>query len=612
MRNKTRLLSIMAAAAVVISSAGITAYAADELPAMSDAQTPPDKPDGEAAGGAPDGEPPARPDGEEQGTPPEKPDGESGQGGGPGGAPGGMGGGSAVTEWSAVTEYSSDTSTSGQSYSSTGTDENAVHISGGSVVLDNAAVTRTSSDSTGGDSSSFYGVGAAVLATGGTAYINGGTIDTDSKGGAGAFAYSDGVVYIKDTVINTKQSTSGGIHAAGGGTLYAWDVTAETNGESSAAIRSDRGGGTMVIDGGTYTSNGTGSPAVYCTADISVNDAQLQATNSEGICIEGLNSLHIYDSDLIADMPETAQNENLTWTVIVYQSMSGDSQVGNSDFYYEGGSILTTSDILLYTTNTESHITLNDVDINGGDDIVILRATGNANGRGWGSTGKNGADCTFTAIAQDLDGDIIYDSISNVDVYLTEGSYLYGAVIDDESDAGDGGNGACSIYIDSTSDWCPTGDCTVTNLYNAGSIEDVDNKTVTIKDAKGNVLVEGDSEYTITVTGTYSTEADLSGAAADQDFTAVTLPAQFGAASADVSGDIYEDTEDETVPDDNTAAVQDSTAAETAEKQPSPVVNDVKTSADANPRTGAVTAISAFIASFGIAGAAYAAKRRKK
>ena len=138
------------------------------------------------------------------------------------------------------------------------------------VTVADTKVTRSSEDSTGGDSSSFYGVGAAILGKGGTAYLKNLTIDTDAKGGAGVFAYSDGVVYIADSAITTKKSTSGGIHAAGGGTLYAWNVTAETDGESSAAIRSDRGGGTMVVDGGSYTSNGNGSPAIYSTADFAV------------------------------------------------------------------------------------------------------------------------------------------------------------------------------------------------------------------------------------------------------------------------------------------------------------------------------------------------------
>ncbi len=569
---KKRLLSVLTAAAVMAVSAQLmttAVYAAEEPPAMPDGQTPPDKPDGEAPGGGM-GEPPERPDGK-------APDGSGGMGGAPGG------GSSGVDSYTAVTEYSTDTVTTGQTYTSAGTDENAVLVSGGSVVLQNASVSRTSSDSTGGDNSSFYGVGAAVLATDGTVYIDGGEINTDSKGGAGAFAYGSGTVYIRDTEITTKQSTSGGIHAAGGGTVYAWDLDVETNGESSAAIRSDRGGGTMVVDGGTYTSNGTGSPAVYCTADITVNAADLNATGSEGICIEGLNSLYIYDSDLSADMPVTAQNENMTWTVIVYQSMSGDAEVGNSEFYYEGGSIDTTSDILIYTTNTESHITLNDVDISSDtDDLVILRATGNANGRGWGSTGKNGADCTFTAIAQELNGNVIYDSISDLNFYLTDGSTLTGAVIDDESDAGEGGSAYANIYIDSSSEWVVTADSTCTNLYNAGTIVDADGNAVTVKDSSGSILSEGSSSVTVTVSGTYSETADMSGATEDSDFEAVSLPAQFDSSAA-----LTADTNTET---------QSETAA-------------ASTSAESNPKTGAVTAISACIAALGIA---FAAKRRTK
>ena len=94
----------------------------------------------------------------------------------------------------------------------------------------------------------------------------------------------------------------------------------ETNGESAAAIRSDRGGGTMVVDGGTYTSNGEGSPAVYCTADIAVKDATLTANGSEAVCIEGLNSLHLFDCDLTGNMSDLSQNDS-TWTV------TGDSTV---------------------------------------------------------------------------------------------------------------------------------------------------------------------------------------------------------------------------------------------------------------------------------------------
>lgn len=347
-------------------------------------------------------------------------------GGQPGGQPGGTASG--VDSYDAVTEYAEDTEVDGESYSSTGTDENAIFVSNGATAtLKNITVDRTSSDSTGGDNSSFYGVGAAVLTTDGTAYVKNADITTNAAGGAGVFAYGDGIVYIADSDISTEKDTSGGIHAAGGGTLYAWDLNVETQGESSAAIRSDRGGGTMVVDGGTYTSNRTGSPAVYCTADIAVNNATLTANGSEAICMEGLNNIHLFDCDITGDMQDLSQNDT-TWTIIVYQSMSGDSEVGNSTMQIVGGSLTSKNGGLIYTTNTEANILLSDVDI------------------------------TYS------------------------------------------------------------GDSEITNLYNEGTVVDVDGKTISIVGTDGTTYVEGTSSYTITVEK-YSDSADFSGAVEADSWT---------------------------------------------------------------------------------------------
>ena len=428
-----------------------------------------------------------------------------------------------VDSYTAVNEYTEDTTVSGETLESTGTDENAALISSGaSVTLDNDTITRTSDSSTGGDNSSFYGVGAAVLATDGTAYVKDGSVTTDAAGGAGLFAYGDGTVYASGTTVKTTQDTSGGVHVAGGGTLYGWDLDVETNGESSAAIRSDRGGGTMVIDGGNYVSNGVGSPAIYSTADIAVSNASLTANGSEAVCIEGLNSIHLYDCDLTGNMSDLDQNDN-TWTVILYQSMSGDSEVGNSTFQMDGGSLTSENGGVFYTTNTESTITLSNVDINYNDDNeFFLQCTGNTNQRGWGQSGANGADCHFTGISQDMQGNVIWDSISDLDFYLTEGSSLTGAVVDDETYAGEGGDGYCNVYVSSDSTWTVTGDSTVSSLENEGTIVDSEEKTVTIQGTDGTVYVQGDSEYTIT-TGSYSDSVDLSGATSIQDQSAYTV-----------------------------------------------------------------------------------------
>lgn len=447
--------------------------------------------------------------------------GGDGQGAPGQGGPGGQSQG--VDSYTAVNEYIEDTTVSNETIESTGTDENAALISSGAnVTLDNDTITRTSADSQGGDNSSFYGVGAAVLATDGTAYVKDGSVTTDAAGGAGLFAYGDGTVYASDTTVKTAQDTSGGVHVAGGGTLYGWNLDVETNGESSAAIRSDRGGGTMVIDGGNYVSNGVGSPAIYSTADIAVSNATLTANGSEAVCIEGLNSIHLYDCDLTGNMSDLDQNDN-TWTVILYQSMSGDSEVGNSTFQMDGGSLTSENGGVFYTTNTESTITLNNVDINYNDENeFFLQCTGNTNQRGWGQSGANGADCHFTGISQDMQGNVIWDSISDLDFYLTDGSSLTGAVVDDESYAGEGGEGYCNVYVSADSTWTVTGDSTVSSLENEGTIVDSNGKTVTIQGTDGTVYVQGDSEYTIT-TGSYSDTADMSGATAIQDQSVYTV-----------------------------------------------------------------------------------------
>jgi hypothetical protein len=416
-----------------------------------------------------------------------------------GGAPGGSTS-SQPESYNAVTEYTEDTEVSDETFSSTGSDENAVLVSNGAnVTLKDITLDRTSSDSTDGDSSSFYGVGAGLLVTDGTVTIDNATITTDSAGGAGIFSYGNGNVTVSDSTITTRQDTSGGIHVAGGGTLTAKNLTVTTNGESSAAIRSDRGGGTMTVDGGSYTSNGTGSPAVYCTADISISNAALTANGSEAVCIEGLNSLKLTDCDLTGNIPENEQND-CNWTVILYQSMSGDSEVGNSNFSMTGGSLTSKNGGMFYTTNTESTFYLSGVDLSYSDsNDFLLKCTGNSNARGWGSSGANGADCEFTTDAQTMAGKIIWDSISQLDVSLKNKSTWTGSFVQDESNAGNGGDGYADLTVDSSSTWIVDGDSTLSSLTCKGTITDADGNTVTVKSTDGTTYVEGTSSYTITV-----------------------------------------------------------------------------------------------------------------
>lgn len=299
--------------------------------------------------------------------------------GGMGAGPGGPGGGASEPEsYSAVNEYTEDTSVSDETLTSEGTDENAVLVqtAGITASLDNVNIVRNSEDSTGGDSSSFYGVGAAALVTDGTLNISNSTIESDAAGGAGVFAYGSGTAYVSDTTITAK-------------------------------------------NGGMF-----------------------------------------------------------------------------------------------YTTNTESTFVLSNVNIvNADDSEFLLKCTGNSNQRGWGTAGANGADSHFTAIEQTMEGDVIWDSISKLDFYLTQGSTWTGAMIQDESNAGAGGDGYGSVYIDADSTWIVTGDSTVSALSCAGTMKDSEGNTVSVVGTDGTVYVEGTSAYTVTV-DSYSDSGDVSGASA--------------------------------------------------------------------------------------------------
>ena len=146
-----------------------------------------------------------------------------------------------------------------------------------------------------------------------------------------------------------------GIQTTGGGTTSASNLVVETSGNSSAAIRSDRGGGTVNVSGGAYTSNGYNSPAVYSTADITVKNANLTANNSEALVIEGKNSITLEDCYVTGNMSDTkgtSSSENVH-NVMIYQSMSGDADVGTSVFSMTGGSLVGSSGDMFYITNTQ-------------------------------------------------------------------------------------------------------------------------------------------------------------------------------------------------------------------------------------------------------------------
>ena len=347
---------------------------------------------------------------------------------------------------------------SNMSFSSENDDENALRADGVTVSLADCTITKTGSSSNT-ENGDFYGMNAALLAENGAQVtVTGGEVTTSATNGNGIFSYGSGtVVNVSGTKIRTAERNSGGIQTTGGGKMNAEDLDVQTEGNSSAAIRSDRGGGTVNVKGGTYVTNGTGSPAIYSTADISVSDAVLTANNSEGIVVEGKNSVKLADCTLSGKMQGTYNDdsENIQ-CIMIYQSMSGDADVGEAYFEANGGEITSLAGDMFYVTNTSCEIKLSGVKFNMADG-VFLRAVGNSSSRGWGKSGENGGDVKMTLTDQTVEGDIVVDEISSLDLDMS-GSVLTGAINADNS----GGN--ISVFLDENSTWNLTSDSYISSF----------------------------------------------------------------------------------------------------------------------------------------------------
>ena len=408
------------------------------------------------------------------------------------GGPGeGFGGSGEVNQGTAAHTIDTDEQQVETSYTSTGDDENALRIDGATVTLDGITVDKQSGASSNTEDGDFYGMNAAVLATGGAQVtISNADISSAAPNGNGVFSYGEGtVVTLSDSTISTQADHSGGIQTTGGGATYASRLTIHTQGDSSAAIRSDRGGGTVQVEQGSYTTTGYNSPAVYSTADITVRDAVLTAENSEALVIEGENAITLENCTVTGNMSDTqgASSEVNVHNVMIYQSMSGDAEVGVSTFSMTGGSLTGNNGDLFYVTNTRCVLALSGVELENRDtDGYLLVVSGNDASLGWGTAGANGAQVEFTAQDQQLAGDIAVDSISSLNMVLAGESSFTGAItVVENAQGGSAVADNAMVTVESGSTWTLTGNSTLTSLTNNGTIN-FNGFTITLAD--GTVL----------------------------------------------------------------------------------------------------------------------------
>ena len=511
-------------------------------PAGNSSKTPPEKPDGDS-GNPPAGEngmpgtPPSDAGGKPgdgqgpQGNPPDghgQPGGENGM---PGNPPDGQGGPN-TQRYDYSGTLSGKLATDGEEVSSdsetitTSTvDENAALVeNGGTLKITNGKLQK-SGDDTNGDNCNFYGINSILLTVGekSKAYISNSALASDSEGSNAIFATDQAIVYSAQNSITTSKGSSRGLDATYGGTIIADGMTIQTAGDHSASLATDRGGGNISVTNSTLNTSGSGSPLIYSTGAIEVSDVTGTAEGSQIAGMEGLNHIKIYNSKLSSTITDKTASDPVANGVIIYQSTSGDADTSTGECaqFQVVDSTLSSkieSGAMFYVTNTSADILLSGTTLDfDSSKAKLLQIEGN-DANNWGRAGSNGAAVTFTGLGETLTGDISVDSISSLDLYFLDGTTYTGQIQsvanaggqnDSVSNAGDQNdsvtNATVTVNLDQDSTWIVTGDTTVftLNAEDGAQLVDADGKTVSIV-ADGSTVVKGDSDLTVTVTGSYS------------------------------------------------------------------------------------------------------------
>ncbi len=514
--------------AMILSSSIAAPYFAESTTAATESASEGQNPDGEA----PDGSTPQKPEGDaEGGEAPDKPEGEQGEGGPgeggeapgdmPGGEGGGMGGANTQSyDYSgelngALTADAEDVTSENEEISATESDQNAALAeNGGSLTITGGTLTKTGDDDNG-DNCNFYGLNSILLSVGEGSFaaISDSTLTADSEGSNAIFSTDNATVYAYNDTIETSAGNSRGLDATYGGTIIADSMTIHTQGDHCATIATDRGGGSISASNSELNTEGSGSPLLYSTGDVEVNNVTGTATGSQIAGMEGLNTIMIANSDLTSTITEATASDPVANGIIIYQSTSGDAETstGEAALFQAVDSTLTSSiasGSMFYITNTTANVVLSGTTLNfDSENANLLQIEGN-DANSWGTAGSNGGDVTFTALGETLAGDISVDTISTLDLYLLDATTYTGSMeITENSVNTDASEAPITVNISSDSTWVVTADSTISNLNaeDGAQIIDADGNTVSIV-VNGETVVEGSSEYTITVTGSYSTE----------------------------------------------------------------------------------------------------------
>ena len=391
-----------------------------------------------------------------------------------------------VEQGTAAAQLDTDGAYDDGTYASSKEDENALRVPMAYITAKNAKITK-SGDSTQTDSSELYGLNAALLAThGGRASLTGADISSEGTGASGAYGYA------KSTYINLTDSKvlTAGNHAAGvsismRAMMKTVNTEVSTSGDFSPAIAVRDGGGIFIAENGTFSTTGLYSHGIYSKGDVTVTNAIVKASQTKAAVLKGNNTITLINSTLegneISDM--------IPHNIVLFSKEDDIGTMGTQYIEAKHSTLIAHKGDMFHVTATHGKILLSNTDLIKHDPSApLITVTGNDGADGWGTPGSNGGHLEFICDNQTLSGDIIVDSISNINLNLRNNSTYTGAIkIVPNAENGTPYKTNADVFIAAGSTWNLTGDTELTSLYNLGKIN-YNGYTITLAD--GTVMKE--------------------------------------------------------------------------------------------------------------------------
>lgn len=338
-----------------------------------------------------------------------------------------------------------------QRFDNTTSDQNSFIGKNKASITINSSVFDKTGNTTNDDNSNFRGQNAVVLSIEGSqTNIKDSNITSNSIGSNAVFATGEGsVINVENTNIHTKGDSSRGLDATYKGTVNGKNLTITTEGAHSATLATNRGEGTITAEAAKLTTSGTGSPVIYSTGNITANNVNGVANKSEIGVVEGKNSITLTNSNV------TGYHDN---GFMLYQSFSGDAESGIARLKAENNTLTTHgTGAFIYVNNTTAEADLIGNTILMPNTTTLVKAAADSR---WGKDGENGGHLTLRASNQELNGNIVADSISTVSLDMTNGSSLVGAVNTNNTAK------EITMKLSKDSTWTLTGDSYVKSLTN--------------------------------------------------------------------------------------------------------------------------------------------------